>query len=124
MFPNRLRPRLPPPKAVALAFAGLIEKGDASAAKALVPQDPLHAQWVEATVALSSALKRLDAAAVAKFGEAAGKGISYNQLHLTASLKSLEQAQEKVDGDAAILTVPDWPRPLLLKSVDGRWQLW
>src|SRR5438105_10673382 len=114
---------LPSPKAVATAFAGLIEKGDASAAKALVPQDSMHAQWVDATVALASALKRLDAAAVAQFGEGAGKGISQNQLHLTASLKALEQAQEKVDGDTATLTVPDWPRPLLLKKVDGKWQL-
>jgi hypothetical protein len=114
---------LPSPKAVALAFAGLIEKGDASAAKALVPQDALHAQWVDATVALASALKRLDAAAVGKFGEAGGRTVSQNQLHLAASLKSLEQAQEKVDGDTAALSVPDWPRSLLLKRVDRKWQL-
>ena len=114
---------LPGPKAVALAFAGMIEKGDASAAKALVPQDSTHAQWVDATVGLASALKRLDAAAVTRFGDAAGKGVSQNLLHLTPSLKALEQAQEKVEGEAATLTVPDLPRPLVLKKVDGRWQL-
>jgi hypothetical protein len=114
---------LPSAKAVALAFAGLVERGDASAAKGLVPQDSMHAQWVDATVALASALKRLDAAAVAKFGDGAGKAISQNQLHLTASLKSLEQAQEKVEGDTATLTVPEVPRPLVLKKVEGRWQL-
>ena len=114
---------LPSPKAVALAFAGLVERGDASAAKGLVPQDSMHAQWVDATVALASALKRLDAAAVAKFGDGAGKAVSQNQLHLTASLKSLEQAQEKVEGDTATLTVPESPRPLILRRVEGRWQL-
>src|SRR5438045_6159027 len=73
---------LPGPKAVALAFAGLIEKGDTSAAKGLVPQDSIHTRWVDATVALASALKRLDAAAVARFGEGTGKAVSQNQLHL------------------------------------------
>src|SRR5690349_16416125 len=48
---------LPGPKAVALAFAGMIDKGDASAAKSLLPQDAAHAQWVDATVILASALK-------------------------------------------------------------------
>jgi hypothetical protein len=113
---------LPGPKAVALAFAGSIEKGDAATARGLVPGDEAHARWVEAAAALSVALKKLDAAAAARFGDA-GKAVSRNQLHLTDAAKSLEQAQEKVDGDSATLTVPGRAEPLVLKKVEGKWQL-
>jgi hypothetical protein len=107
---------------VALAFAGSIEKGDASTARELVPADEMHARWVDAAAGLSGALKTLDVAAVARFGDL-GKAVSRNQLHLTDSVKSLEQAQEKVDGDTATLTVPGRAEPLVLRKVDGKWQL-
>ena len=110
------------PKAVAIAFAVALDKGDAATAKALIPADDARGRWVDAAIALSAALKKLDAAAVAKFGEA-GKVVSQNQLHLADSLKSLEQAQEKIEGDAATLTVPGQAKPLNLKKVEGRWQL-
>jgi hypothetical protein len=113
---------LPGPKAVALAFAGSIEKGDAATAKGLVPADDAHARWVEAAAELSTALKKLDAAAGGRFGDA-GKAVSRNQLHLNDSVKSLEQAQEKIDGDSATLTLPGRAEPLVLKKVEGKWQL-
>src|SRR5690348_8970609 len=40
---------VPSPKAVAIAFAGMIARGDAAAAKGLVPDDPSHQRWVDAT---------------------------------------------------------------------------
>lgn len=113
---------LPGPKAVAIAFAGSIEKGDAAVAKGLVPNDATHARWVEAAVALSISLKKLDATAVERFGEP-GKAVTHNLLHLTDSAKALEQAQEKVEGDRAMLTVPGRPDPLVLTKVEGNWQL-
>jgi hypothetical protein len=116
-------PPPPPPKAVAAAYAAALDKGDVPAAAALLPGgEPANAKWVEANVALIGALRKLDAAAVAKFGDA-GKVVSQNQLHLTDSFKSLEQAQEKIEGDAATLTVPNQPQPLRLNKVDGKWLL-
>ncbi|MDB5322713.1 MAG: hypothetical protein JWN40_4344 [Phycisphaerales bacterium] len=120
----------PSPKAVALAFAAALDKGDVAAAKSLIAPDDdiddsggVRAKWVDATVALSAALRKLDAAALARFGEP-GKSISQDQLHMGASLKSIEQTQEKIDGDAATLTLPNQPRPLLqLRKVDGQWRL-
>jgi len=112
----------PSPKAIAQAFAAALEKGDAPAAKLLLPNDPAHAKWVDATIALSAALKKLDAAAVTRFGEL-GKGVSQNQLHLADSFKSLEKAQEKIEDDSATLTMPDQPQPLKLTRVAGKWQL-
>jgi hypothetical protein len=113
---------LPSPKAVALAFAASLDKGDADVARALVAGDGARARWVDAAVALSGALKHLDAAAVARFGEA-GRAVSQGQLHLVQSLKALEGAQEKVEGDAATLSLPGAARPLHLVRTAGRWQL-
>jgi hypothetical protein len=117
-------PAQPPasPKAIAQAFAAALDKGDAATAKALLPQDDTHAKWADASIALSTALKKLDAAAVARFNEA-GKSVSQNQLHLLDSFKSLENAQEKIEGDAATLTPADQTQPLRLLRVDGKWQL-
>jgi hypothetical protein len=116
----------PAPKAVALAFAAALEKGDAATAKSLLAPDATgnRGKWVDATIALGAALRKLDDAAVAKFGEST-KSISQDQLHLGASLKSIEQAQEKIEGDAATLTLPGQPHPLLrLRKVDGgQWRL-
>lgn len=112
----------PSPKAIAQAFAAALEKADAAAAKALLPADEIHAKWVDASIALSTALKKLDAAAVARFNEA-GKSVSQNQLHLLDSFKSLETAQEKIEGDSATLTPADQTQPLRLLRVDGKWQL-
>src|SRR5258706_1018509 len=126
--PPATAPAAPPPspKAVALAFAAALEKGDAPAAKALLStddDDDGRARLVDATMALTAGLKKLDAAALARFGDA-GKGISQNQLHLGDAAKSIEQAQEKIDGDTATLVLPGQARPLVsLKKVDGKWRL-
>jgi hypothetical protein len=127
--PPATAPAAPPPspKAVALAFTAAIEKGDAPAAKALLPTDDDgddgRARWVDATVALTAGMKKLDAAAVARFGDS-GKGVSQNQLHLGDAAKTLEQAQEKIDGDTATLVLPGQAHPLVsLKKVDGKWRL-
>jgi hypothetical protein len=120
-------PPPPSPKAVALAFTAALEKGDAPTAKALLPSgdddDGGRARWVDATVALTAGLKKLDAAAVARFGDG-GKTVSQNQLHLGDAAKSIEQAQEKIDGDTAALVLPGQAKPLVsLKKVDGKWRL-
>jgi hypothetical protein len=112
----------PSPKAIAQAFAAALDKGDAAAAKALLPADEIHGKWVDASIALSAALKKLDAAATARFNEA-GKSVSQNQLHLLDSFKSLENAQEKIEGDSATLMPADQTQPLRLQRVDGKWQL-
>ena len=92
----------PPPKAVVLAFAAAIGRGDAAAAKALVVPDDSHGQWVDSTLALAASLNKLDAASVAKFGEP-GRKVSQNALGMTAALSALDQGQEKITGDGAVV---------------------
>jgi hypothetical protein len=112
---------LPSPKAVALAFVTSLEKGDATVARALVPGEE-QIPWVDASLALAAALRRLDEAAVARFGEA-GRAVSQGRLHLADSLKALEQAQEKVEGDTATLTIPGTAKPVRLVRVAGTWRV-
>jgi hypothetical protein len=112
---------LPSPKAVALAFVTSLEKGDATVARALVPGEE-QVPWVDASLNLAAALKRLDAAAVARFGEA-GHAVSQGQLHLADSLKAIEKAQEKVEGDAATLTLPGGAKPVRLVRLAGTWRV-
>jgi hypothetical protein len=113
---------LPSPKAVALAFAAAVERGDAASAKALVTPEPAHATWAESAAALAAALKRLDDAAVARFGEG-GRVISQNRLHMTDAFRALDQAQEKVDGETATVTAPRQVEPLRFRRVNGLWLL-
>jgi hypothetical protein len=113
----------PTPKAIALALAAALEKRDPAAAKALFPAgDKEAAQWVDATVNLANALKRLDTAAASRFGEA-GKTISQQQLHFLDAPRRLAQAQEKIDGDTASLTLPGESRPVMrLNRLQGAWR--
>jgi len=108
------------PKAVAIALAGWLEKGDAAAAKALVPADAAHARWIDAAAGLAKALQKLDAASIGRFGEP-GKAVSQARLHLADAARALEQAQEKIDGETATLTVPGRARPLAFRRVGGKW---
>jgi hypothetical protein len=57
---------------------------------------------VDSTLALAASLKKLDAAAVAKFGEP-GRKVSQNSLGMTAALSALDQGQEKITGDRAVV---------------------
>jgi hypothetical protein len=115
---------LPSPKAIAIAFAAAVDRGDVAAARALVTPDPADARWATATVELGAALKKLDAAATARFGEGT-PSVSQSQLHLSESIKSLEQAQEKVEGDEATVTVAAGRAqpPLRFRKVEGKWSL-
>jgi len=87
---------------VVLAFAAAINRGDAAAAKTLALPDQAHAQWVDSTLALAASLKKLETAAVARFGDA-GRKVSQNGLGMSSALGALEQGQEKIEGDRAVV---------------------
>jgi hypothetical protein len=112
---------LPSPKAVVLAFVTSLDKGDATVARALVPGQE-QIPWVDASLALAAALRRLDEAAVARFGEA-GHAVSQGRMHLADSPKAIEQAQEKVEGETATLTLGGTVAPVRLVRVAGTWRV-
>jgi hypothetical protein len=112
-------PPPPAPRQVATAFAAAIERGDAPAAKALVVGDEPHARWVDSTIGLASALKKLDTAAVGKFGEP-GRGVSRGALGMINAFAAMKDAQEKVEGDrAAVMTADPGAAPLHMRRIDG-----
>ena len=112
----------PAPKAVALSFAGAIDRADQAAAKSLVVPGDTHVRWTESTIKLAASLKKLDAAAIAKFGEP-GRRVSQNALGMPDSFAALQQAQEKIEGDRATLALPGAPTPVLSlrRSANGAW---
>ncbi len=114
----------PTPTAIGLAFAAAIERGDAAAAKARAVGEPAHAKWVDATVKLAGSLKKLDAAAVARWGEG-GRKVSQNTMGLGEALGALRQAQEKVEGPRATLTQPGGGGPALRlrQGAGGAWRV-
>jgi len=108
----------PAPKQVALAAAAAIEKGDATALRALVLSEGISPELADATIALASALRRLDAAAATRFANVTPPvNITQGALDLTRALKAVEGAQEKIEGDLASLTLPANPaaQPLILR---------
>jgi hypothetical protein len=104
-------------------LATALAKPDPAAAKALfAPGDKEAAKWVDATGSLVTSLKRLDQAAATRFGEA-GKAVSQQQLHFLDAPARLAQAQEKIEGDTATLTLPGASHPLMrLKRENGAWR--
>jgi hypothetical protein len=104
-------------------LATALAKPDPAAAKAIfAPTDKDAPKWVDGTLSLITSLKRLDQAAATRFGEA-GNVISQQQLHFLDAPARLAQAQEKIEGDTATLTLPGASHPLMrLKRENGAWR--
>lgn len=117
--PPATAPAAPTPKAVALVFSAAVDKGDADAALKLTAPDQ-HA-LTRATVTLAGRLKKLESAAVAKFGEGARR-VAQERLHLEPAFKALEGATEKIDGESANVSA-NGNGSLRLRKVEGQWRV-
>jgi hypothetical protein len=111
------------PKGAAKSFAKALESGDAEAAKAASTGDP---KLVESLAKVGGGMKKLQDAAVAKFGEegksiAGGPGGKGDKM--AEMSKRVEESTEKIDGDTATLTPKDGGEALKLKKVNGDWKL-
>ena len=128
--PRRQRPapriaRSPPPPRAARPLrwrSPAADKPDATAAKSLLPPAKLAAAADEWTRPCSFDRSQSSTPPPSRaFGEAT-KSVSQNSFTWAQSLKTLAQAQEKIEGDTATLTLPGQPRrdPLLrLRRYDG-----
>lgn len=117
--PPATAPAAPTPKAVAAAFAATVDKGDADAALKLTAPD--QQALTRATVTLAGRLKKLESAAVAKFGESARR-IAQGRLHLEPAFKALEGATEKIEGESATVSA-NGNGSLRLRKVEGQWRV-
>jgi len=119
-------PPKPSPKQVAQSLAAAIEKGDAAALRAAVVTEGVSPQLADATLALAGALRRLDAVAATRFTTAVPPtGFSQGTLHVTESLKAVEGAVEKIEGDQATLTLAAGGKPAVIrfKRAGDEWRV-
>lgn len=109
------------PKGAAESLAAAMEKGDVEGVKrASAGGDP---KAVEGMTKVVAAMKELNDAAVAKFGDQ-GKGIASNGPGGDLDMaRKVREAEVKIEGDTVTLTVKGDDDPLKLKKVDGEWKV-
>lgn len=109
------------PKAAALVFAKAMEAGDAAGAKAASICNADGAKFLEVMTDIIKNGRKLEEAAVAKFGDA---GKNLGNMESMDMAKNLENSEVKEEGDSATITIKDSPeKPVKLKKVDGAWKV-
>ena len=111
------------PKGAASAFFKAMESGDAKAARAVAVGSEKQLAMLDLLVPVFGEFKKLENAAVKKWGEEARKGLSQDGQGGPDFDKQLKAATEKTDGDSATISPPDNRDPIRLKKVDGRWKV-
>ena len=110
------------PQATVKSYVAAMKAGDAAGMKATITGgDP---QVVDALVNAQVSRKKLEDAAVAKFGEEGRSMASGGDSH--ANYDKLEDAEVKQDGDSATVTPKDHSLPgggVVLKKVNGDWKI-
>lgn len=111
------------PKDAARTFGQGMSEGDIDAVKASAIANEEQQKALEALVAVVSNFKKVEEAAVAKFGEAGKTIANQQQMSIAEELKKIDESTEKIEGDAATLTPADSQDPLHLRNVDGQWKV-
>jgi hypothetical protein len=120
--PQAVKTDLTTPEAAAKSFVDALEKGNADAAKAAAVATPEQATALEAMSEAMSGFRKLNEAAVARWGEA-GKQVAGDMQDMDISAK-LDKATVSVEGDTATLRTEDEEdEPLKLRRVDGQWKV-
>jgi hypothetical protein len=111
------------PKAAAKTFGQGLSDGDAETVKAAAIANEDQVKALEALVRAVSNFKKVEEAAVAKFGDA-GKSIANpGSMSIGDELAKIDTAEEKIDGDSATLTPAESTQPLQLRKIDGQWKV-
>jgi predicted small lipoprotein YifL len=109
------------PKAAVQSYADAISRGDVEAAKATVTGG--DAQMIDTLASIMMSHKRLEDAAVAKFGEE-GKSLVGNRSSAEDVNKWVADAEVKQEGDTATVAPKDHSNPGLdLKKVGSEWKI-
>ncbi len=127
------------PKATLTTLAKAMDAGDAATAKAAISGNEQQMNAVDGEVELMKGMKDLQNASKEKFGEIPAELQDAGMEKMMAQVK---EATVKEDGDTAVVTMPEEPRPegmpaptpeqaaemakqreLKLKKIDGDWKL-
>lgn len=118
---SRAEPDLSTPRSAAIVFAKAVEEGDMTTAKSAATVSEGSDAFMDAMGSLVKSSKKLEAAVIAKFGDAGKQIISAEKKDVAAELNA---AQLKEAADTAEITT-DNPeqKPLKLRKVDGAWKV-
>lgn len=112
------------PKSAARTFGQGMSQGDIEAVKASAIATAEQQKALEALSAVVSNFKKVEEAAIAKFGETAGKTVaSQQQMSIGEELEKIDSATETITGDTAVLAAEGSQEPLHLRKVDGQWKV-
>jgi hypothetical protein len=109
-------------RATLRTFAAAMERGDVAGVKLVSISDPKSDKLLDAMVPTVGSMKRLNDAAVKRFGEA-GKSIASDKAKGMEFAKSVDDANIVIQGDTATATMKDSKEPAKLKRINGEWKL-
>ena len=110
------------PKSAVTSYADAIRRGDVAAAKATVTG--VSPETIDVLASSVASRKRLDAAAVAKFGDEAKSFSGDNRSGAPDVEKWVTDADVVENGDTATVTPKDHTqRGVSLKKIDGQWKI-
>lgn len=111
------------PKDTVISFAKALDAGDAASIKQLVTGTDKQVAMMEGAGNMMSAMKRMQDAAVAKWGDA-GKAIAGEMGKPSDEiLKNIDKAEIKEEGDTATFKGQNDKETVKLKKVDGKWKI-
>lgn len=111
------------PKSAARTFGQGMSEGDIDAVKAAAIADEQQQLALEALVSVVSNFKKVETAAVAKFGEAGKSVASQQQMSIGEELEKIESAIETIEGETATLASEGSDDPLHLRKVGDDWKV-
>jgi hypothetical protein len=106
------------PKKAVTSFYVSVVRGDGSSARENVIE-PAQVPIVDEARLLINGVRNFRRAGIEKFGQQKGEDISGG----LPTLKDIEEASEKIEGDSAILATKSGKASLRLKKIDGRWKI-
>jgi len=111
------------PKETVISFAKALDAGDTASIKQLVTGTDKQVAMMEGAGNMMSAMKRMQDAAVAKWGDA-GKAIAGEMGKPSDEiLKNIDKAEIKEEGDTATFKGQNDKETVKLKKVDGKWKI-
>jgi hypothetical protein len=117
-------PDMSTPKATVVSFAKALNDGDAAAIKTLCTGTAKQVQTIDAVGEMVAASKRMQTAAVAKWGDAGKKLGGEMASGSDELLKSVDKLEIKEEGDTATVSGEAMKGdPMKLRKIDGKWKI-
>lgn len=109
-------------KSALIQFVTAVGDGDLQTVRNVAVIDEAHAKAIDAQCAYGQNWKKLDEAAVAKFGDG-GRKVTDRTSAQKQTESAIQSAQVGISGDSATVASKELGQPAQLLRVDGRWKV-